>query len=369
MWTSEQEAWLDTSPLRKKLQDRWLQIREDMECLLVVGANELVLAKHWHSKTGHELITEQSVKWAAATLLSRAFSLDLNEEEPMEGDMSYFGSWQAHQPDVLALVPWADLLCHSSEAGQEACLRYNCDLKAVVLYAHKAYQANEEVFDSYGPHLSPGDLLMDYGFVDPSNTHHRYDADPHDVVRPRSSRHGSLWEAVTSLQGSASLSLTPAGPDTTCLAWLRAALATPVELVKAGWRVKATAKDVDLACRVLGALGQPLSTSTELAVLNAMEEFIRSKLAGYSSTLEEDQKTLAEMDNWTQQQVLLVLISEKKALTGCLEVVTNWRRALEEGQSPEEVYMDWDAGGYEEEEEEEEEGEKAEVGVMHPHPL
>ncbi len=40
-----------------------------------------------------EVVNEASVGWAAATLLSRAFSLDLAEEEPLEGDMSYFGSW------------------------------------------------------------------------------------------------------------------------------------------------------------------------------------------------------------------------------------------------------------------------------------
>ena len=36
---------------------------------------------------GAELVTRESVGWAAAVLLSRAFSLDLAEEEPMEGDM------------------------------------------------------------------------------------------------------------------------------------------------------------------------------------------------------------------------------------------------------------------------------------------
>lgn len=54
--------------------------------------------------------------------------------------MSYFGSWQTPQPDVLALVPWADMLSHSSEAGQESCLRYNSELAAVTLSAHRDYQ-------------------------------------------------------------------------------------------------------------------------------------------------------------------------------------------------------------------------------------
>ena len=84
------------------------------------------------------------MRWAAATLLSRAFSLDLaDDQEPIEGDLSYFGSWQYSSgggggavPDVLALVPWADMMRHSSEAGEwwhEAspvwlrCLEVTCD--------------------------------------------------------------------------------------------------------------------------------------------------------------------------------------------------------------------------------------------------
>jgi hypothetical protein len=65
------------------------------------------------------MVSEDSVAWAAAVLLSRAFSLDMSEPDmSLEADMSYFGNWQAHQPDVLALVPWADMLAHSSEAGK-----------------------------------------------------------------------------------------------------------------------------------------------------------------------------------------------------------------------------------------------------------
>eukprot|EP00967_Tisochrysis_lutea_P059366 scaffold75684_cov20-Tisochrysis_lutea.AAC.1 len=41
--------------------------------------------------------------------------------------------------------------------------------------------AGEEVFDSYGCNLSPSDLLLDYGFVDPHNTNHRTMINPHDI--------------------------------------------------------------------------------------------------------------------------------------------------------------------------------------------
>jgi hypothetical protein len=67
-------------------------------------------------------VTVHSVCWAAAVLLGRSFSLDLSEPElGCEGDMSYFGSWQAHGPASVVLVPWADMCQHSSDAGEGVC--------------------------------------------------------------------------------------------------------------------------------------------------------------------------------------------------------------------------------------------------------
>jgi hypothetical protein len=66
--------------------------------------------------------------------------------------------------------------CARAPAGSESCLRYNMDLGSAVLSAHRVYQAGEQVFDSYGPNLSPGDLLLDYGFVDSGNSNHRWAA-------------------------------------------------------------------------------------------------------------------------------------------------------------------------------------------------
>ncbi|CAI5970461.1 unnamed protein product [Closterium sp. NIES-65] len=67
---------------------------------------------------------------------------------------------------TLCLVPWADCLNHSSTATVLSCLTYDPDSRTARLGAHRAYAPGSEVFDSYGPWLSPRQLYLDHGFVD-----------------------------------------------------------------------------------------------------------------------------------------------------------------------------------------------------------
>lgn len=118
LWGPQQAAWLKGSPLAARLAQRQQQCRDDAAALVAAGANDLPIAASWAAATGTPLVTPGSVSWAAAVLLSRAFCLDLAEPDGhVEGDLSYWGSWGGHGPDTLALVPWADMLAHSSAAG------------------------------------------------------------------------------------------------------------------------------------------------------------------------------------------------------------------------------------------------------------
>ena len=67
---------------------------------------------------------------------------------------------------MVTLVPWADMLNHSGEAGGESCLRFHPPLGSATLRSHRRYEEGEEVEDSYGPTLTAGELLLDYGFVE-----------------------------------------------------------------------------------------------------------------------------------------------------------------------------------------------------------
>lgn len=240
-------------------------------------------------------------------------------------------------------------------------LAFDVDADAALLRAHRDYAAGEEVFDSYGPLLSPCDLLLDYGFVDPANGNPRYDAVPAEIAAPRGARNAALLQALARLQGEGSLlALGPEGPDVTGLTALRAALAGDAELVRAGWRVRASPSDVGGAARALGRLSRPESAATEAAVLAALAGFCARALAAYPSTLADDEAELAALlesgrsaasgggggggdggdDDEARARVatLRALISEKRALAGSAAAVAEWQARLAAGVPVAELY-------------------------------
>lgn len=204
----------------------------------------------------------------------------------------------------------------------------------------------------------------------------RYDAPPAAILAPRGSRQAALLAALAPLQGEEpSLALGAAGPDLTALTYLRAAASSDADLVRAGWRLKASAADTELACRVMGRLAAPSSAATEGAVLGALAGYIQGALAAYPTTLQQDEQELAALtaaaagggaqgaasaagannsssssSSWgdaqpttaepggsnsssrMRVQVLRALISEKRALQGSEAVVGRWQQRLAGGK-------------------------------------
>lgn len=171
--------------------------REDYEAMLLAGAGRLTP----RGNEGEPIsITETAVQWAATMLLSRSFSLNLQTQVPNSlfsvlgcNGFRFFITLKvsvltpsvgvmlqklrpgSFAEDTIALVPWADMLNHSSSAGRESCLVYDQKSGVATLQAHRTYSEGEQVFDSYGPSCSPSRLLLDYGFVDEENTNHSVD--------------------------------------------------------------------------------------------------------------------------------------------------------------------------------------------------
>lgn len=162
---------------------------------------------------------------------------------------------------------------------------------------------------------------------------------------PRGPRNAALLAALEEVQGAgAKLAIGEAGPDVTGLTWIRAAVAGDAELIRVGWRVKATAADVQLACRVMGRLAAPTSAATEKAVLDALQQFVDRALQAYPSTLQHDQLELLQPEGvaWLRRQVLQALISEKQALTQTLQLVQSTQQAVASGSGPlDHLYDAW----------------------------
>jgi putative copper export protein len=66
-------AWLKGSPMANKLASRSHQVQQDAQALIEAGANQIFA----NADVAKPLISDLTAKWVAATLLSRAFNLEI----------------------------------------------------------------------------------------------------------------------------------------------------------------------------------------------------------------------------------------------------------------------------------------------------
>ncbi|GMG98759.1 hypothetical protein Nepgr_000599 [Nepenthes gracilis] len=142
-WTrSELDRYLEASQIRERAIER----SDD-----VIGTyNDLklrIFSKH-PDLFPEEVFNMETFRWSFGILFSRLVRLP-----SMDGK--------------VALVPWADMLNHSSEV--ETYLDYDKSSKGVVFTTDRVYQPREQVFISYGK-KSNGELLLSYGFVPKEGT-------------------------------------------------------------------------------------------------------------------------------------------------------------------------------------------------------
>jgi hypothetical protein len=88
---------------------------------------------------------------------------DVFDETMDDGDD--FGLAKNKSVSALALVPWADALNHSPRASAVASLRFDARTNVAELRASRAYEKNEEVFDTYGVAKTPAETFLAYGFA------------------------------------------------------------------------------------------------------------------------------------------------------------------------------------------------------------
>lgn len=323
------QEWLAGSPMLSKMEGRFAQCKEDYKAIVVAGASALVP----FTSGSNSFITETSVRWAASILLSRAFSLDLNKQDD--------NLWSDESHSTV-LVPWADMLNHSSSAGKESCLEYDCSKRVACLSAHTIYEEGEQVFDSYGPNLSPSQLLLDYGFVDDKNQNHSVDL-PATVLGPiRSKTNKALLTAIGLPPDGAVFSITESGVDESVLAWTRVAIASTKELANAGWNVGAALDGwaCSKAASSMAYFHQPVSQENESEVLRRLLSACGTVLTQYPTSLDNDLASLATNSKieekvqclpWARIQAQRAIISEKKALRAAWKRLYILSKRLQKG--------------------------------------
>ncbi|KAJ3699218.1 hypothetical protein LUZ61_002923 [Rhynchospora tenuis] len=137
-WTrSELDAFLVASPIRDRAIQRITDVTgtyNDMQARIFSKHPDLFPEKIYNMET---------FMWSFGILFSRLVRLPSMDEK-------------------VALVPWADMLNHSSEV--ETFLDYDKSSQGIVFTTDRSYQPGEQVFISYGK-KSNGELLLSYGFV------------------------------------------------------------------------------------------------------------------------------------------------------------------------------------------------------------
>eukprot|EP00271_Cylindrocystis_brebissonii_P020492 TRINITY_DN6807_c0_g2_i1.p1 TRINITY_DN6807_c0_g2~~TRINITY_DN6807_c0_g2_i1.p1 ORF type:complete len:277 (-),score=51.22 TRINITY_DN6807_c0_g2_i1:134-964(-) len=266
-------------------------------------------------------------------------------------------------PQTLTLVPWADMLNHSSSAGEESCLVFNPVSGAATLRAHRSYNTGEEVFDSYGPRLSVRELFLDYGFFDDSNQNHVLHIPAVHLGSPRGSANEALLDAVGLSPDVAEFALSSSGVDATTLAWTRAAVATQEELEAAGWgTVPPMGKSAQSApsasptfgkrkakrqaAKAMARFSTPISERNEKETLERLHSATTRLLSGYDDLSGEkindengqsakiisssgntgegpmDFQTNVARRNWAMHQALQVVQAEILILQGALKALS-----------------------------------------------
>ncbi|KAL2620874.1 hypothetical protein R1flu_001079 [Riccia fluitans] len=325
--------WLAGSPMLDTTERRLQICREDHGAMLAAGASSLMPA----GPGSGGFVTESSVRWAAVILLSRSFSLDLDEAVQRDTGPS------------IALVPWADMLNHSSAAGKESCLVYDIQTKTASLRAHRSYNEGEQVYDSYGPNLSPSQLLLDYGFVDEENRNYAVDL-PVQYLGPLKSKRNAVLMATVGLPyGGTIFTLTPDGVDENILAWTRAAVASHKELSEAGWK-EDTATSMwqhHVASSAMAHFSRAISRENEGEVLRRILWACEDLLNRYPTSLDEDVAALTANDAggtkvvplpWAKQQAVRALVSEKRALIGARQHLWEALKKLRSGVPVHQLY-------------------------------
>lgn len=286
-WSDEQLALTEGTGLTENVLSR----RQTLEAAYKL-LNENYVAKE--NVFPADYFTYDRYVWAFMVVLTRAWFIQ----------------------DQLVLVPMADMLNHSPEAGAG-----NLELvdgqHFFVINATKDYKAGEQVYDSYGPRTN-FDLIKGYGFALENN--------PHDGML----LHFNM-KTTNLVQGIVEPLLRNADPNYGSItiqpnrrpdALLRVFRLSVMEF-----------KDLEHVEDAL--VGKPISLMNELKAYRAAISGLAQALQKFPTTIEEDNALLQTELSGIERNAIIFRRSEKLILQNVILVLGKmWENILIEGQLP-----------------------------------
>lgn len=286
-WTNEQLALTEGTGLAENVLSR----RQTLEAAYKL-LNENYIAKN--NILPAEYFTYDNYLWSFMVVLTRAWFVQ----------------------DQLVLVPMADMLNHSPDAGagnlEEVDGQY-----FFVINATKDYASGEQVFDSYGAR-SNFELMKGYGFALENN--------PHDSML----LHFNM-KTTNLVQGIVEPLLRKADPNygTITIQPNR----RPDALLRIFRLSVMEFKDLEHVEDALA--GKPISLMNELKAYRAAISGLAQALQKFPTTVEEDSALLQTELSAIERNAVIFRRSEKQILQNCILVLGKmWENILIEGQLP-----------------------------------
>ncbi|WP_158501680.1 SET domain-containing histone-lysine N-methyltransferase [Vitiosangium sp. GDMCC 1.1324] len=286
------------------LEERELQLLQGSAVLEELEARrEMLHTQHallrahipgWASLTATEFL------WACVVVSSRNFGVKLRGNP------------------VRCLAPLADMLNHKTSPDVHWGLSE--DEESFEMVALKALPAGQEIHDSYGA-KSNHRFLLHYGFVLEDNEHDELvvhlgipEGDPWSATKQR------LLELSSPSERRRFQSRLPYGHESTqeMFSFLRIACAEAEELSR-----------LSVTPGASGGQVEPLSIANEERVLAALGAACEARLSGFDTSLEEDERLLAEEpSSRSVRNCILMRREEKRLLHAYAERVRTGARLL-----------------------------------------
>jgi len=300
-WSDEDLEFLEGSPVIAATRSMQAKLRREYDALL--GGEDGLIARY-PKKFPAEYYTIENWVWAFTMLFSRAIRL----RNLVEGE-------------ALAMVPYADLINHSAFSGayvdarQSGSWLFKDGDEEIILYAERSYRKMEQVYISYGP-KSNADLLLLYGFALERNPFNSVDVTV--SIARRAGSNAAAAEAADTLSEEKRAYLEQSGRDQT-VDFPCYADRYPIEMLQYLRLMQMTPDDTRGRPLSDFDYSRTISAANEAAVLTSIIDAVRSQLAKYPSTEEEDailiqDKAMFKFFNYNGRMAIRHRRNEKRLL-------------------------------------------------------